>query len=124
MQFTPLSGTGCPSLRRRLQDQYGKPSRLAVQGWGTRNRAVTHLGFQFCDLQVQFIQMLVHKSDECLKEKHTPVMKMETPARVRPWRPPLRFYPKDKDQCDHTGQGPAGGASQGSLLLCMRMGSL
>lgn len=47
---------------------------------------VTHLGFQFCDLQVQFIQMLVHKSDECLKEKHKPGMKMETLVTVRPWR--------------------------------------
>lgn len=31
--------------------------------------AVTHLRLQFCDLQVQFIQMLVHERDEGLKEK-------------------------------------------------------
>lgn len=68
-------------------DQYGKPSWLCggeVLGTVAALRAVTHLGFQFCDLQVQFIQVLVHKSDECLKENHTPGMKMETPASVRP----------------------------------------
>lgn len=30
--------------------------------------AATHLGFQFRDLQVQFIQVLVHECDERLKE--------------------------------------------------------
>ena len=42
--------------------------------------AVTHLGFQFCDLQVQFIQVFVHKSDECLEEKHKPGLERETLA--------------------------------------------
>lgn len=92
MQFTPLSRTESTSLLGKLQDQYGKPSWLCtdgVPGTVAALRAVTHLGFQFCDLQVQFIQVLVHKSDECLKEKHTSGMKMETLASVRPWRPPL-----------------------------------
>lgn len=65
-------------------------------------RAVTHLGFQFCDLQVQFIQVLVHKGDECLKEKYKPGIDMEALATATPWRPPLRPYCEDQAQCDNT----------------------
>lgn len=43
----------------------------------SEHRAVTHLGFQFCDLQVQFIQVLVHESDEGLKKRHKPGIEME-----------------------------------------------
>lgn len=39
------------------------PGKLWVPG------TVTHLCLQFCDLQVQFVQMLVHERDEGLKEK-------------------------------------------------------
>ena len=35
---------------------------------------VTHLGFQFCDLQVQFIQVFVHESDECLEAPCGPIL--------------------------------------------------
>lgn len=75
--------------------------------------AVTHLGFQFCDLQVQFIQVLVHESDERLKEKHKPGIEMDTLARAAPWRPPPRPYREGKDQCHSTGRGPTKGASPG-----------
>lgn len=51
--------------------------------------AVTYLGFQFCDLQVQFIQVLIHESDESLKEKHRAGTEIEAFISARPWRPPL-----------------------------------
>lgn len=79
----------------------GKASRsvwrvlLAAQVQGTWNgapypalTAATHLGFQFRDLQVQFIQVLVHKGDESLKEKHRPATEMEALGSGRPWRLP------------------------------------
>lgn len=96
-----MSRTESHSLLGKLQDQHGKPpwqcrdgalGRVAVEhGFAPHPalRAVTHLGFQFCDLQVQFIQVLVHKSDECLKEKHKPGSEMETLASARSWWPPV-----------------------------------
>lgn len=41
---------------------------------------VTHLGFQFCDLQVQFIQVFVHKSDESASVRKAQGLEMETLA--------------------------------------------
>lgn len=88
-------------LLEKLQGQCGKLS------WQCRDRelgmvaveqdlapypaltAVTHLGFQFRDLQVQFIQVLVHEGDESLKEKHRLVTEMEALSSGRPWRLPL-----------------------------------
>lgn len=81
MQFTPLRRIEFPlPSPEKLQGQGGKASRrrgalgtvAGLRGL-VPNPAlgvVTHLGFQFCDLQVQFIQVFVHKSDECLEEKH------------------------------------------------------
>lgn len=66
-------------------------------------RAVTHLGFQFCDLQIQFIQVFVHESDESLKKKHGPGTEMENLPRARPSRPPLCLLCEDQVQCDCTG---------------------
>lgn len=55
---------------------------------------VTHLGFQFCDLQVQFIQVFVHESDECLEEKHKPGLEME----ILPWRLPRDSTVRTEDE--------------------------
>lgn len=91
MQFTPLRRIEFPlPSPEKLQGQGGKASRrrralgtvAGLRGLVPHPAlgVVTHLGFQFCDLQVQFIQVFVHKSDECLEEKHKPGLEMETLA--------------------------------------------
>lgn len=65
--------------------------------------AVTHLGFQFCDFQVQFIQVLIHEGDECLK-KHKPGREMEALApKAAPVTPPggHRMRPSQEGWTQH-----------------------
>lgn len=83
----PRGQCGEPSWQRR----YREPGMVAVEqdlAPYPALTAATHLGFQFRDLQVQFIQVFVHKGDESLKEKHRPATEMEALGSGRPWRLP------------------------------------
>lgn len=92
MQFTPLreereNPLSLPQKSSRIRVESppgnvaGAMGTVAVQRGlvpHPAHGAITHLGFQFRDLQVQFIQVLVHESNERLEEKHKPDIEMKT----------------------------------------------
>ena len=97
MQVTPLRRIEFPlPSPEKLQGQGGKTSRrhgalgtvAGLQGLVPHPAlgVVTHLGFQFCDLQVQFIQVFVHESDERLEENTSQALR---------WRLLPRRLPRD-----------------------------